>query len=141
CQGATVSLSERLEAARRLDEPAATVAPGRRVESGTFDLASSSRSDVLKALKARAVTALFERIGNRLSDASMTQERLHEFVRSELAVIVASENVSLGEAERAALIREIEDDALGLGPIQRLLDDDSVTEIMVNHAGQIFVEK
>lgn len=137
-----MSLSERLEAARRLEEPATQVAAGKRVEAAApVDLVASSRSEVLKSLKARAVTALFERIGNRLSDASMSQDRLHEFVRSELAAIVAQENVSLGEAERRALIKEIEDDALGLGPIQRLLDDDTVTEIMVNHAGQIFIEQ
>lgn len=62
-------------------------------------------------------------------------------MRSELEQVLQEEHVQLGARERAALIREIEDDALGLGPIQRLLDDPDVTEIMVNHPKQIFIEK
>src|SRR5690606_18532226 len=36
---------------------------------------------------------------------------------------------------------EIEADALGLGPIQQLIDDDSISEIMVNHPHQIYIEQ
>ncbi len=43
--------------------------------------------------------------------------------------------------ERRNLIRDIEDDALGLGPLQRLLDDPTVSEIMVNGHERIYVER
>ncbi|WP_416394990.1 ATPase, T2SS/T4P/T4SS family [Allohahella sp. A8] len=42
----------------------------------------------------------------------------------------------------AALIKKsVLDEAVGLGPLEDLIDDDSVTEIMVNHAKQIYVER
>lgn len=99
------------------------------------------RSAVLDDLKKRSVESLFRRIGNRINDASLTDLQLRDFVRSELEMILQEEHVQLGASERAALTREIEDDALGLGPIQRLLDDDDISEIMVNHPSQIFVER
>ncbi|GAA3544482.1 type II secretion system protein E [Aeromicrobium flavum] len=99
------------------------------------------RSAVLDDLKRRSVESLFRRIGSRINDASLTDLQLRDFVRAELEVILQEEHVQLGASERAQLTREIEDDALGLGPIQRLLDDDDVSEIMVNHPSQIFVER
>ncbi|MBL7714786.1 MAG: Flp pilus assembly complex ATPase component TadA [Bdellovibrionales bacterium] len=42
---------------------------------------------------------------------------------------------------RAQMLKEVLDEALGLGPLEDLLSDDSVTEIMVNARDQIFVEK
>lgn len=99
------------------------------------------RSAVLDELKRRSVESLFRRIGSRINDASLTDLQLRDFVRSELEMILQEEHVQLGASERAALTREIEDDALGLGPIQRLLDDDDISEIMVNHPSQIFVER
>lgn len=99
------------------------------------------RSDVLAELKRKAVDALFRRIGARINDSSLTEVQLSEFVKQELANILKEEHVQLGDVERKVLMREIEDDALGLGPIQRLLDDDAISEIMVNHQRQVFVER
>ncbi|MTB88885.1 CpaF family protein [Aeromicrobium senzhongii] len=99
------------------------------------------RSAVLDDLKRRSVESLFRRIGTRINDASLTDVQLRDFVRTELEIILQEEHVQLGSIERAQLTREIEDDALGLGPIQRLLDDDDISEIMVNHPSQIFVER
>ena len=44
-------------------------------------------------------------------------------------------------AQRRKLAQDIMDDILGFGPIQDLLEDDSVTEIMVSRWDKIFVEK
>jgi len=66
---------------------------------------------------------------------------LHEYVREELGRIIGAEQVLLTADERLGLIRDIEDDALGLGPIQRLLDDDGISEIMVNGHENIYVER
>lgn len=43
--------------------------------------------------------------------------------------------------ERAQIMKEVFDEALGLGPLETLLEDDSVTEIMVNGFEKIFVER
>jgi pilus assembly protein CpaF len=43
--------------------------------------------------------------------------------------------------ERSQIIKEVLDEALGLGPLETLLADDNVTEIMVNGSDKIFVER
>jgi pilus assembly protein CpaF len=117
------------------------LAAEKQTEIGNRPTTVLERSAVLDELKKRSVESLFRRIGARINDASLTDVQLRDFVRTELESILQEEEVQLGSAERAELTREIEDDALGLGPIQRLLDDDDVSEIMVNHPSQIFVER
>jgi pilus assembly protein CpaF len=55
--------------------------------------------------------------------------------------ILAEENLPLSRAERQRLFESIVAEILGYGPIEPLLADDSVTEIMVNGAKQIYVER
>ncbi|WP_199184968.1 CpaF family protein [Cryobacterium sp. M15] len=97
--------------------------------------------DPLADIKERAAQELFERIGFRLNDSSLTEEQLHSYARTELGNIVTDEQVPLNSDERARLINEIGDDVLGYGPLELLLDDDTVTEIMVNGHEHIWVER
>jgi pilus assembly protein CpaF len=55
--------------------------------------------------------------------------------------VTEEEEVPLTAQERTALIEEIGADVLGLGPLEPLLDDPSITEIMVNGAHRIYVER
>jgi pilus assembly protein CpaF len=98
-------------------------------------------NDALVKLKDRAATALFERLGGRLNDPSLSEAQLHALVRSDLNKVVEVEKVPLTSEQRLRLIRDVEDDVLGHGPLQRLLDDPSVTEIMVNGPDMIYVEQ
>ncbi|GAA1058360.1 type II/IV secretion system protein [Agromyces luteolus] len=98
-------------------------------------------ADALIDLKERATEELFRRIGSRLNDRSLTEEKLHALARDELSRIVESEQVALTTAERNRLITEIGADVLGFGPLEPLLDDPAITEIMVNRFDQIYVER
>ena len=97
--------------------------------------------DPLASFKESAAEELFARIGARLNDSSMTEEKLHALARSELAQVVAAEQIPLTPSERVRLIDEIAADVLGYGPLEPLLDDDDVTEIMVNRHDQVYVER
>lgn len=107
----------------------------------SFQVTSGNASEALTALKERASQALYERLGSRITDSSMEESELHQFVKDELKAVVDEEQVPLSTVERQRLTREIIDDVLGHGPLQRYLDDSSVTEIMVNRADQIYVER
>ncbi|USQ77467.1 CpaF family protein [Ornithinimicrobium cryptoxanthini] len=98
-------------------------------------------TDALSTLKAEARQQLFSRLGSRLSDTSMSEAQLHELVRKELTQLVQAAETPLKSDERRRLIREVTDDVLGYGPLQNLLDDDSVTEIMVNGPDNVYVER
>jgi pilus assembly protein CpaF len=97
--------------------------------------------DPLAAVKEKAAEELFERIASRMNDPSLTEEQLHALARAELAEIVAAEQLALTTAERNRLIDEIGADVLGYGPLEGLLADPTVSEIMVNRFDQIYVER
>lgn len=56
-------------------------------------------------------------------------------------ILSALDNQIPKELDRAALRKDVLNEAIGLGPLEKLLEDDDVTEIMVNSSSQIFVEK
>ncbi len=98
-------------------------------------------TDALARLKDRVAKALFERMGNRMNDPSLSEEQLRTIVLGELDEVVEEERVPLSAEERARLTAELADDVLGYGPLQRLLDDPTVTEIMCNGPDAVFVEQ
>ena len=125
-------------AAPRSSQPPAPSTSAVAVARSTPD---ASGSEALSRLKDRAVSALFERMGARLNDPSLSEGQLHALVRSELNHVVEQEKAPLSGEQRQRLIADVEDDVLGHGPLQRLLDDPTITEIMVNGPEMVFVEK
>lgn len=97
--------------------------------------------DALAGLKQRAALALFQRLGTRFGDTSSSEEELRTTAVEELSAVIDEEQVPLSPEERRRLIREIADEVMGYGPLQRLLEDPSVTEIMVNKFDQIYIER
>jgi pilus assembly protein CpaF len=55
--------------------------------------------------------------------------------------LLVEENKPLNLAEQARLVDDILDEVVGLGPLEPLLKDTSITDILVNGAGQVFVER
>ena len=97
--------------------------------------------DPLAGLKERTHTALFARLGTRLFDPALTDEEVRSFVVAEIGGLMAAESAPLSSGERKRLIAEISDDVLGLGPLERFLSDDAVSEIMVTADRPIYVER
>ena len=97
--------------------------------------------DPLSNLRSRARAALFERLGSRLFDPNLAEDQLRADVIRELDEILAGEASQLEPHERHGLVESIRADVMGLGPIESLLADPTVTEIMVNADDAIFVER
>ncbi len=55
--------------------------------------------------------------------------------------MIEKSSIPLSSEERRRLTAEVQDDVLGYGPLQRLLDDPEVTEVMVNGPEKIYIEK
>ncbi len=98
-------------------------------------------ADGLSRLKDRVGKALFERMGSRINSPDLGEEQLRTIVLGELDTVVEEERIPLSPEERQRLTAELADDVLGYGPLQRLLDDATVTEIMVNGPEMIYVEQ
>jgi len=153
-----MKLTDRIDAAQRpATRPTVTAAPVAPAPAATRTSADprpepvhraitpiapmAKPRDALADLKERAAQQLFERIGTRINDSTLTEEQLHTYARAELLQIVTEEQVPLSSEERRVLIKDIGDDVLGFGPLELLLDDPDVTEIMVNGPNQIYVER
>ncbi len=73
-------------------------------------------------------------------DISKTEE-VRKTILDLFEQILNEENIVLSRPERQRLFEQITAEILGFGPLQPLLDDDSITEIMVNGPKNIYVER
>ena len=137
-----MALSDRLASAREIS--AARLEAVEVEDAPDLDgsiAAMSAANEAFAEIKSRTSGALFERLGTRVNDSSLTEDQLHEIVRDELTEIIEEDQQLLSPEERRRLVRDVENDALGLGPLERLLNDDSITEIMANRYDQVYVER
>ena len=102
---------------------------------------SGSAADPITKLRDNATTQLFERIGARLNEGSLDEGVLQGLIREELNSIIEESSTPLTSEERRRIIREVEDDVLGLGPLEVLLNENTISEIMVNGPDTIYVEQ
>lgn len=73
--------------------------------------------------------------------AGLSADELLATVEPLLAEIATEYRLQLNAAEQHSLAAELVDDMLGLGPLEQLLDDESITDIMVNGPIRVFAER
>ena len=98
-----------------------------------------------RAVKRRTKRAVMDRMGYdevaRISayvDSALARSELRPAVEAALNV---EEPTDLATPEREIIVDEILDDVVGLGPLQPLIEDDTVTEIMINGCRSAFFER
>src|SRR3979411_776341 len=112
---------------------------------------SPSRQNLAAATRARTPFELqAERIKNRLQarliaasaedSGDEDREQRAAKITDALTAVIAERGLSLTKPEKQRLLDSVRNDFLGLGPIEALISDPTVTEIMVNGPDQIFVE-
>lgn len=74
-------------------------------------------------------------------DSPSSRDRVKEFVEMALHELLAEEAIPLSSRLRSELVQDVIDEILGYGPIQPLLDDPTITEVMVNHPKGVFYER
>jgi pilus assembly protein CpaF len=99
------------------------------------------RDPVLDDLRQRIHHHLIEELGPILYDKRLSEEDLRRRVHDQLLATLAQERAPISAADKAQLIQDVSDDILGYGPIDRLLKDEDVTEVMVNGAESVYVER
>ena len=103
-------------------------------------VAPASGPDPLADAKNRVHLAVISQLGPQLFNTTMEPAALRDRVRDDIRDSL-SEEAGISRDDRERLISSISDDILGHGPLERLLSDDSVTEIMVNGPFDIWVER
>jgi pilus assembly protein CpaF len=133
-----MSLTDRLEQARRSSQP---TAPTGHEPNGHGRPAVARPVDAFAHVKASVHQALMESLGPQLYDPHLEQSDLELRVRQTLQSVINAENTPLAVADRNRIAQEVADEILGLGPLEPLLRDGEITEIMVNGPNDIFVER
>ena len=130
-----MSLADRLESVRRGQQPVAE-----QLDNNN----SPKRArivDPFAAVKASVHQALLDSLGPQLYDPHLDQAELETKVRHTLQEVIDSEETPLSLADRTRIAQEVADEILGHGPLEPLLRDSEITEIMVNGPDQIYVER
>ena len=100
--------------------------------------------DISRQMKNRVQEILMKEIEPGLldrSDEPEIQEKLQEKISEVALFILENEHPSMTRAERQRIVSEISDEVLGFGPINSLLMDPTVSEVMVNSPHQVYVER
>src|SRR5438477_12183695 len=101
---------------------------------------SFERADFFQQVKADLQRKIIERL-----DLEKLGKTSGDSARHEVLVVIRSavngEVVPLSFAERERLSREILDEIFGLGPLEQLLKDPNVSDILVNRFDRVYVER
>lgn len=81
------------------------------------------------------------RLIDPLKVKSLSKDELREEIKALIERLLDEECLALNSAERRAIIEDLLDEILGFGPLEKLLRDPSVGDILVNGAQQVYVEK
>src|SRR5438309_1998631 len=145
-----MSLLRRIEGQRPSGQPAAPAAPGAPTPptpgqppkapaegplSQTVAPARDTNRDVRLKLQTRIINNLDPRLD--LSDAKAVRSNIEEMFNK----FLDEEGVVVTRVERQKMLESILDEILGFGPIEPLLKDDTITEVMVNGPFRCYVER
>ena len=121
-------------------EPAMPRAPIRSETTGRLpSVGVPSNDETFRELRSRVQDRLINELNPQidLSNPAKVRKQVEEIFNA----ILDSESIVLSRSERQRLFESIAADIIGLGPIEPLLADDEVSEIMVNGPKQVYVEK
>jgi pilus assembly protein CpaF len=99
------------------------------------------RDPVLDDLRQKIHHHLIDELGPILYDKRLSEDDLRRRVQEQLQSALAQERAPLSAADKAQLIQDVSDDILGYGPIDRLLKDEDISEVMVNGPNSVYVER
>ncbi|MEJ0016006.1 MAG: CpaF family protein [Acetobacteraceae bacterium] len=126
------ALAEAQPAAARPQQPTRPPAPPAEGGGGSSGVPSEAIAELRAVCLARLEPAAV---------AAMPPDRLATDVERLISEIATERRIQLNGREQRALAGELVNDILGLGPLEKLLEDQSITDIMVNGPEKTFVER
>jgi pilus assembly protein CpaF len=137
-----MSLLRRIEQQERqstVQEAGAVHDAGQMAEMQVRRRPASPARDAFMDLKTRIQNKLISELDPTM-DVTKTDDVRHT-IEEMYNTILAEESIVLSRGERQRLLEQIASEILGLGPLEPLLNDSSISEVMVNGAKNIYVER
>lgn len=97
-------------------------------------------SDAYKHLKGRMHLKLLEQFDLAVLE-TLAPEKLRQEIASMVERLLNEEQAAINDIERRTLIRDIQHEMLGFGPLELIMADSTVSDILVNSYDQIYVER
>jgi pilus assembly protein CpaF len=139
-----MSLLRRIEGARpgqpeQPQQPGAPQQPPKPPAEGPLSQSTAPARDAQRDVRSRLQSRIINNLDPRLdlSDAKAVKSSIEEMFNK----FIDEEGIVVTRVERQRMLEQIMDEILGFGPIQPLLNDDSITEIMVNGPFRTYVER
>ncbi|MFA7350875.1 MAG: CpaF family protein [Methylotenera sp.] len=95
---------------------------------------------IYQELRSRIHRKLLDRVDLAMME-NMAPEPLREELKTLVERLLAEEGVAINDAERTNLVRDIQHEVLGLGPLEILMADATISDILVNTYRHIYVER
>jgi len=109
-------------------------------EGDATEKAGASKFNTYQALKTRIHRRLIESLD--LTNISLIEkDTLGKEISRIVEMLIVEEGVPLSKAERDSLVTDILHETFGLGPLEPLLSDPDINDILVNRYNQVYVEK
>ncbi|MCK8114730.1 CpaF family protein [Anaerosoma tenue] len=111
-----------------------------QIENGSpesTDMSASVRDEIERNIH----YLLVEELGPRLEATTESDVGLRQQIERKLNELLAKETAPLSAADRREIAGNVLDNILGYGPIQSLIDDPTITEVMVNNPDSIYIER
>ena len=143
-----MSLLKRIESARPGAAPGAqsglpSAPPGSpgspSAPAGQRLLSQAPVRESLRGVKLRIQTRVIQDLDPKLDLANQVEVRRQ--IEEIFGRVIDEEGMALTRAERVRMLEQITDEIIGLGPLEPLLRDETVTEIMVNGPRQVYIER
>ncbi len=99
-----------------------------------------TESKVYQDLKSRIHRKLLDRVDLSIME-SMAPAQLKEELKTLVERLLTEETLAINDTERKCLVRDIQDEVLGLGPLELLMADPTISDILVNTYRQVYVER
>jgi pilus assembly protein CpaF len=100
----------------------------------------ATEKDAYQELKSSIHRKLIDRL-DLSSVGEISPEQLSSIIKTVVEGLISAEAIPLTRAERERLVLEIQHETLGLGPLEPLLQDAEISDIMVNGSDRVYVEK
>ena len=101
---------------------------------------AAAEMNAYQELKSSIHRKLIDRL-DLSSVAEISPEQLSGIIKTVVEGLITAEGIPLTRVERERLVVEIQHETLGLGPLEPLLQDPEISDIMVNGAGNVYIEK
>ncbi len=101
----------------------------------------SSYVDEYSGLKDKIHGEIIEIINQDVFSKGKTQDVKEEYIMQSIETLVDDNGETIPRIDRSRLVKEIFNNVVGLGPLEPLLEDPDITEIMVNGPHNVYVER